>query len=93
MNSFVICHFISPRLPLVPRRAFPFFTRRKETKTRKGEEPTVPLLSTFPPEIVCAKKGNAVALLRPNQPVDCKRFCFAKANQEDLYDPLVYILR
>ena len=24
--------------------------------------------------------ANAVALLRPNQSVDCKRFCFAKAN-------------
>ena len=40
---------------------------------------------------MCEEKRSTVALLRPNQSGDCKRFCFAKANQENLYDPLVYI--
>ena len=60
--------------------ARPFLIRGKDAKAYQGEEPTVPLLGISPPEIVCAKKGNAAALLRPNQSVDCKRFCFAKAN-------------
>ena len=62
-----------PRLPLVPRG-------HVLSLYEEGEEPTVPLLGTSPPEIVCAKKGNAAALLHPNQSVDCKCFCFAKAN-------------
>ena len=33
------------------------------------------------------EKRNAVAPLRPNQFVDCKRFCLAKANQRNLCDP------
>ena len=78
-------------LPLMPRgHALSLYEERAQRRT-KEKNPRFPSLEPPLLRLFVRKKGNAAALLRPNQSVDCKRFCFAKANQENLYDPLVYI--
>ena len=45
--------------------ARPFLIRGKGAKAYQGEEPTVPLLGTSPPEIVCAKKRKCCRSAAP----------------------------
>ena len=79
-------------LPLMPRgHALSLYEERAQRRT-KEKNPRFPSLEPPLLRLFVRKKGNAAALLRPNQSVDCKRFCFAKANQGNLHDPRLHFL-
>ena len=100
LGSFFRVHYVSASLalPLIPLRGtrcrgghvLSLYEERTQRRT-KERNPRFP--SLVPPLLrLFVQKRSAVALLLPNQSVDCKRFCFAKANQRDLCFPLYKII-